>query len=80
MFKVFDTNTGSIVSKHRTAEAAEKKIEQATRSLRRNPAFQNSYMPWEVCSPDQTILNAGQIYRGSNGANYQAIENSAIAP
>jgi hypothetical protein len=80
MYKVFNTNTGSIVSKHRSAEAAERKIEQANNSLRRNPAFANSFTPWDVCAPDQSILNAGQIYRGRNGDAYQAIDNNAIAP
>ena len=78
MYSVFNTNTGSIVSRHRSAENAQKRIDMANKDLRRNRAFANSYTPWDICGPDQEIMNAGRIYSGRNGAGYQAVDRIGV--
>jgi hypothetical protein len=54
-YTVYNTGTAATISRHRSREAAERKIQKANRQLQRLEGCRSSYMPWAIANPGQVI-------------------------
>jgi hypothetical protein len=54
-YTVYSTSTAATISRHRSREAAERKIEKENRQLQRMPGCRNNYLAWAIANPGQVI-------------------------
>ena len=60
-WRIYNRNTGNIVRRCRSEEAAEAYISAETKKLKSNPCYQNAYLPWNVCPPDSELICSDDI-------------------
>jgi len=60
MYKLVDSFNEVVISRHRTAEAAQRAMQKHMRAVRRHNG-QNSYLTYEIISPDGKLVDLEEV-------------------